>query len=149
MPIRRSPAFRRRTRAIQAGTRALATSRHAGEVAILDRVRPPGAQRVRCRGALRGSDHCSSATRNQRRHVEQEAQRGRRLCGTVLELGLSDSRILEHVYLTAFSRYPTETEKSSLLAALSKARANGRVQALGRHAVVAADQQRIFVQPLV
>jgi hypothetical protein len=47
-----------------------------------------------------------------------------------LKLGLSDSRILEHVYLTAFSRYPTETEKSSLLAALSKSRANGREQAL-------------------
>ncbi len=47
-----------------------------------------------------------------------------------LKLGLSDSRILEHVYLTAFSRYPTETEKSSLLADLSKARETGREQAL-------------------
>jgi hypothetical protein len=47
-----------------------------------------------------------------------------------LKLGLSDSRILEHVYLTAFSRYPTETEKSSLLAALAKSRTNGREQAL-------------------
>jgi Protein of unknown function (DUF1553) len=35
-------------------------------------------------------------------------------------LGLSNSRILEHVYLTAFSRYPSESEKSALLAALSK-----------------------------
>ena len=46
------------------------------------------------------------------------------------KLGLSDSRILEHVYLTAFSRYPSETEKNALLAALSKSRASGREQAL-------------------
>jgi len=46
------------------------------------------------------------------------------------KLGLSDSRILEHVYLTAFSRYPSETEKTALLAALSKSRATGREQAL-------------------
>jgi hypothetical protein len=46
------------------------------------------------------------------------------------KLGLSDSRILEHLYLTAFSRYPSETEKSALLAALSKSRASGREQAL-------------------
>ena len=43
-----------------------------------------------------------------------------------LKLGLSDSRILEHVYLTAFSRYPTETEKKELLAALEKSRAGTR-----------------------
>jgi hypothetical protein len=47
-----------------------------------------------------------------------------------LKLGLSDSRILEHVYLTAFSRYPSEAEKSSLLAALAKSRNAGREQAL-------------------
>jgi hypothetical protein len=42
-----------------------------------------------------------------------------------LKLGLTDERILEHVYLSAFSRYPTETEKQSLLAALKQSRASG------------------------
>src|SRR5258708_12237856 len=37
-----------------------------------------------------------------------------------LKLGLSDSRILDHVFLTAYSRYPSEAEKSTLLAALDK-----------------------------
>ena len=40
-----------------------------------------------------------------------------------VKLGLSDSRILDHLYLSAFSRYPTEAEKQPLLDALRKARA--------------------------
>ncbi|HEY6391914.1 MAG TPA: DUF1553 domain-containing protein [Bryobacteraceae bacterium] len=47
-----------------------------------------------------------------------------------LKLGLSDARIVEHVFLTAFSRYPTESEKSTLVAALSNARKDSRQQAL-------------------
>jgi hypothetical protein len=47
-----------------------------------------------------------------------------------LKLGLSDSKILDHVYLTAFSRYPAEAEKSELLAALAKSRQPSRQQAL-------------------
>jgi len=47
-----------------------------------------------------------------------------------LKLGLSNSRILEHVYLTAFSRYPTESEKTALLAAMSKSNRDQREQAL-------------------
>jgi hypothetical protein len=47
-----------------------------------------------------------------------------------LKLGLSDSRILEHVYLTAFSRYPSDAEKTALVAALAKSRNTGREQAL-------------------
>ncbi len=39
-----------------------------------------------------------------------------------LKLGLSDRRILEHVFLSAFSRYPTESEKESILAALRESR---------------------------
>ncbi|MBI4908824.1 MAG: DUF1553 domain-containing protein [Acidobacteria bacterium] len=39
-----------------------------------------------------------------------------------LKLGLSDSRILEHVYLSAFSRYPTEAERKPALEALAKVR---------------------------
>ncbi len=46
------------------------------------------------------------------------------------KLGLSNSRILEHVYLTAFSRYPSESEKTELLAALAKSGREGRQQAL-------------------
>jgi len=41
-----------------------------------------------------------------------------------VKLGLSDSRILDHLYLSAFSRYPAESEKQPLLDALRKARAS-------------------------
>jgi hypothetical protein len=40
-----------------------------------------------------------------------------------VKLGLSDARILDHLFLSAFSRYPTPTEKQPLLDALRKARA--------------------------
>lgn len=40
-----------------------------------------------------------------------------------LQLGLSDRRILEHLYLSAFSRYPTESEESRVLEELGQARA--------------------------
>jgi hypothetical protein len=39
-----------------------------------------------------------------------------------VKLGLSDARILDHLFLSAFSRYPTEAEKQPLLDALRKAR---------------------------
>ena len=39
-----------------------------------------------------------------------------------LKLGLSDSRIADHVYLSAFSRLPTAAEKSAVLDALRKTR---------------------------
>jgi len=41
-----------------------------------------------------------------------------------VKLGLSDSRILDHLYLSAFSRYPSDAEKQPLLDALRKARAS-------------------------
>jgi hypothetical protein len=41
----------------------------------------------------------------------------------LLKLGLSDSRILEHLTLSAFSRYPTETEKTDWSGVLARARA--------------------------
>lgn len=41
----------------------------------------------------------------------------------LLKLGMSDERIIEHLYLAAFSRYPTGPERSGLLAALQKAEA--------------------------
>ncbi len=48
----------------------------------------------------------------------------------LLKLGLSDARILEHLFLSAFSRYPTESEKSALAAELAKSRQQSRQQAL-------------------
>ncbi len=41
-----------------------------------------------------------------------------------LKLGLSDRKILEHLFLSAFSRYPTESEKQTILGELRKARAD-------------------------
>ncbi len=47
-----------------------------------------------------------------------------------LKLGLSDRRILEYMYLSAFSRYPTDAERQTLGAALESARtAKGGEQA--------------------
>jgi len=40
-----------------------------------------------------------------------------------IKLGLSDSRILDHLFLSAYSRYPSEAEKQPMLEALRKARA--------------------------
>ncbi len=40
-----------------------------------------------------------------------------------LKVGLSDRRIIEHLYLSAFSRYPNENEKRQVLDVLEKARA--------------------------
>ena len=40
-----------------------------------------------------------------------------------IKLGLSDRSILEHLYLSAFSRYPTESEEKAVLAELGHARA--------------------------
>ena len=40
-----------------------------------------------------------------------------------LKLGLSDRRILEHMFLSAFSRYPADSERQTLTAALDGAKA--------------------------
>ncbi len=40
-----------------------------------------------------------------------------------LKLGFSDRRIVEYMYLSAFSRYPAESEKQELVAAIEKAKA--------------------------
>ncbi len=39
-----------------------------------------------------------------------------------IKLGLSNSRLLETLYLAAYSRYPSESEKSAILGALSQAK---------------------------
>jgi hypothetical protein len=41
-----------------------------------------------------------------------------------LKLGISDRRILEYMYLAAFSRYPTDAERQALVAALQSAELN-------------------------
>jgi len=40
-----------------------------------------------------------------------------------LKLGLSDARMIEQTYLSAYARYPSESEKAAVLANLAKARA--------------------------
>src|SRR5579884_380644 len=46
-----------------------------------------------------------------------------------LKLGLSNSRILDHVFLSAFSRYPTAPEKTALLQDLSSATTSQQAKA--------------------
>jgi len=40
-----------------------------------------------------------------------------------IKLGLSDSKLVDHLFLSAYSRYPNESEKQPMLEALQKARA--------------------------
>ena len=44
------------------------------------------------------------------------------------KLGLSDARVMEHLILAAFGRYPTETERTTLAGALTEARSAARTQ---------------------
>ena len=74
------------------------------------------------------SERSSDATISQALHVINGDTLNKKLSAPdgfislFLKLGLSDSRILEHVYLTAFSRYPTTQERAALLADLENAR---------------------------
>jgi hypothetical protein len=67
------------------------------------------------------SERSSDATIAQALHVINGDTLNKKLSATdgyvalFLKLGLSDSRILEHIFLTAFSRYPTAAEKTALL----------------------------------
>ena len=54
---------------------------------------------------------------------------------SMLKLGLSDRRILDHLFLSAFSRFPTESEQETMLGELREARAgqgSGRSRPLAR-----------------
>jgi len=51
-----------------------------------------------------------------------------------LKLGLSDRRILEYMYLSAFTRYPTDAERETLAAALESARPAKGVEQARREA---------------
>src|ERR1700683_2388382 len=80
--------------------------------------------RVLCDAAERASD----PTITQALHVINGDSLNKKLSapdGTIalfLKLGLSDRRILEYMYLSAFSRYPTDSERQALTTALESAR---------------------------
>ncbi|MCI0349993.1 MAG: DUF1553 domain-containing protein, partial [Acidobacteriales bacterium] len=46
------------------------------------------------------------------------------LTDVALTIGMSDSKFTEHLYLSAFSRYPTESERAAALKSLQEARGN-------------------------
>jgi hypothetical protein len=83
--------------------------------------RPP---RILCDAAERSSD----PTISQALHVINGDTLNKKLSapeGTIalfLKLGLSDRRILDHIYLSAYSRYPNDAERDTLLGALEKTR---------------------------
>jgi hypothetical protein len=80
--------------------------------------------RVLCDAAERASD----PTITQALHVINGDTLNKKLSapdGTIalfMKLGLSDRRILEYMYLSAFSRYPSDSERVALTAALEKTR---------------------------
>jgi hypothetical protein len=80
--------------------------------------------RVLCDAAERASD----PTITQALHVINGDTLNKKLSspdGTIalfLKLGLSDRRILEYMYLSAFSRYPSDAEQSALASALAGTR---------------------------
>jgi hypothetical protein len=87
--------------------------------------------RVLCDAAERASD----PTITQALHVINGDTLNKKLAspeGTIalfMKLGLSDRRIMEYMYLSAFSRYPSDSERATLAAALDKARLeNGNVK---------------------
>jgi hypothetical protein len=81
------------------------------------------------------SERSSDATIAQALHVINGDTLNKKLSASdgyvslFLKLGLSDSRILDHVFLTAFSRYPKDSERAALIADLKDVRTN-RHQAL-------------------
>jgi hypothetical protein len=88
--------------------------------------------RVLCDAAERASD----PTITQALHVINGDTLNKKLSspeGTIalfMKLGLSDRRILEHMYLSAFSRYPSDSERAALASALEKTRLeNGTAEA--------------------
>ena len=74
-------------------------------------------------GAVERTEHRSGAARDQPGHAEQKAERPERLRRAGGEAGAVDARILDHLFLSAFSRYPTASERQPLLDALHQTRA--------------------------
>jgi hypothetical protein len=81
-------------------------------------------QRVICDASERSSDPSIA----QALHVINGDTLNKKLSaadGTIalfVKLGLSDSRIVEHLYLAAYGRYPTESEKNDVMAKLAASR---------------------------
>ena len=113
VPTRIRGLSRRNARAAVAG--------HAGEVGVPDDVRTAGAPSSAIRPNAR-----PIATIAQALHVINGDTLNKKLSAPdgyvalFLKLGLSDSRILDHVFLTAFSRYPSDAEKAALLSDLKQ-----------------------------
>lgn len=105
-----------------AGTRALQLPDNRVKSQFLDVFgRPP---RIICDASERSSD----PSIGQALHVINGDTLNKKLSapdGSIalfLKLGLSDQRILEHLFVTAFSRYPSDNERQTMLAELQKAR---------------------------
>ena len=82
------------------------------------------------------SERSSDPSISQALHVINGDTLNRKLSATdgsiasFLKLGMSDARILEYLYLSAFSRYPTDLERRQLTEALSSSRlASGTIEA--------------------
>jgi hypothetical protein len=105
-----------------AGTRALQLADTQVKSDFLASFGRPA--RVLCDAAERTSD----PTITQALHVINGDTLNKKLSspeGTIalfLKLGLSDRRILEFMYLSAFSRYPSDSERAALTAALEQTR---------------------------
>ncbi len=105
-----------------AGTRATQLPDVQVESQFLESFgRPP---RLVCDTAERSSDpsiaqalHVINGTT-----LNDKLRSSRSNIGAFLQLGLSDTRILDHVFLSAFSRHPTESEQENMLERMKAAR---------------------------
>ena len=105
-----------------AGTRATQLPDVQVESQFLESFgRPP---RLVCDTAERSSDpsiaqalHVINGTT-----LNDKLRSSRSNIGAFLKLGLSDTRILDHVFLSAFSRHPTESEQENMLERMKAAR---------------------------
>ena len=105
-----------------AGTRATQLPDVQVESQFLESFgRPP---RLVCDTAERSSDpsiaqalHVINGTT-----LNDKLRSSRSNIGAFLKLGLSDTRILDHVFLSAFSRHPTESEQETMLERMKAAR---------------------------
>ncbi len=110
-----------------AGTRALQLPDTQVKSEFLTSFGRPPRLLVRCRGAIERAQRRAGAARDQRRHAEQETDRSGRLSRLwPSSWGSRIRRILDHLFLSAYSRYPTDAEKQPMLAALRQAQHDRR-----------------------
>lgn len=60
------------------------------------------------------------------------------------KIGLSDARVVEQIYLAAFSRYPSAAEKQTITAALAKARQSGATPEAAKEARRQATEDMVW-----